>query len=69
MEEIYVYLQLIHIVAQQKPTQHCKAIIFQLKKRIKKHVEKLLQKINKKSFFYIIRQPGSSNIYVFGHVQ
>ena len=31
----YVYLQLIHIVVQQKPTQHCKAIILQLKQQIK----------------------------------
>ena len=28
-EETYVYLGLIHNVVQQKPTQHCKAIIFQ----------------------------------------
>jgi len=26
-EGIYVYLQLIHIVAQQKLTQHCRAIL------------------------------------------
>ena len=26
---IYVYIQLIHFVVQQKLTQHCKAIIFQ----------------------------------------
>ena len=32
-EGIYVYLQLIHI-EWQKPTQHCKAIIFQLKKKL-----------------------------------
>jgi len=31
-ERIYVYLRLIHIVIWQKPTQHCKAIILQLKK-------------------------------------
>ena len=30
-EEIYVYIQLIHFIVQQKLTQHCKAIIFQLK--------------------------------------
>ena len=28
---ICVYLRLIHIVVQQKPTQHCKTIILQLK--------------------------------------
>ena len=30
-EEIHVYFQLIHIVGWQKPTQHCKAVILQLK--------------------------------------
>ena len=30
-EEIYVYLWLIHVVVRQKPIQHCKAIILQLK--------------------------------------
>ena len=29
----YVYLWLIHVALWQKPTQHCKAIIFQLKKK------------------------------------
>ena len=32
----YVYIQLIHIVVQQKLTQHCKAIILQLKISLKK---------------------------------
>ena len=31
-KRIYVYLELIHIVVWQKLTQHCKAIIFQLKR-------------------------------------
>ena len=30
---IDVYLQLIHVVVQQKPTQHCKAIVLQIKKQ------------------------------------
>ena len=30
-EEIYVYLWLIYVVVWQKPIQHCKAIILQLK--------------------------------------
>ena len=30
-EGIYVYIQLIHIIVQQKPTQNCKAITLQLK--------------------------------------
>ena len=33
---IYVYLQLIHVVVQQKLTQYCKAIIFQFLKIKKK---------------------------------
>ena len=35
-EEIYVWLRQIHTVVQKKPTQHCKAIIFQLKIHLKK---------------------------------
>ena len=35
VEEIYVYLELIHIVAWQKPTEYSKAIIFQLKIKLK----------------------------------
>ena len=31
-ERIYVYIQLIYFVVQQKLTQHCKATIAQLKK-------------------------------------
>ena len=30
---MYVYIELIHFVVQQKLTQHCKAIILQLKKK------------------------------------
>ena len=32
-EGIYVYIQVIHFIAQQKLTQHCKAIILRLKKK------------------------------------
>ena len=35
-EKIYVYLQLIYSVVRQKPTQNCKAIILQLKIKVKK---------------------------------
>ena len=35
-EGIYVYIELIHFVVQQKLTQHCKAIILQLKKKKKR---------------------------------
>jgi len=35
-KEIYVYLKLINIAAQQKSIQHCKSIIFQFKINLKK---------------------------------
>ena len=35
-EGIYVYLYVICIAVWQKPAQHCKPIIFQLKKKRKK---------------------------------
>ena len=35
-EGTYVYLWLIHAVVRQKPIQHCKAIILQIKKKRKK---------------------------------
>ena len=35
-EGLYVYLELIHVVVQQKLIQHCKAIILQLKNKINK---------------------------------
>ena len=35
MEGTYVHLWLIHFVVWQKPTQHCKAIILQLKTNLK----------------------------------
>ena len=40
---IYVYLWLIHIVVRQKPAQHCKAIILQLKIKKKKKNEANVQ--------------------------
>ena len=40
-EGTYVYLRLIHAVIWQKPTQHCKAIILQLKKNRKAQKEGL----------------------------
>ena len=33
-EEMYLYLWLIHVVGQQKPTQRYKAIILQLKNKV-----------------------------------
>ena len=34
-EGTYEYLRLIHVDVQQKPIQHCKAIILQLKRKKK----------------------------------
>ena len=39
-EGTYVYLWLIYVVVWQKPTQHCKAIILQLKINKKKQIIK-----------------------------
>ena len=36
-EWVQAYIQLIHTVVQQKPTQLCKAIILQLKRYTKTH--------------------------------
>ena len=33
-EGMYIYLWLNHVVVWQKPIQHCKAIILQLKKKV-----------------------------------
>ena len=43
--EIHVYLRLIHIVVRQKPMQHCKGIIHQLKIIFKKKFERRKIKI------------------------
>ena len=39
-EGLYMYLQLIHGVLQQKLTQHCKAVILQFKKKEQKNKNK-----------------------------
>ena len=38
MEGIYVDIWLIHVVVQQKPIYHCKAVIFQFLKMGKKRI-------------------------------
>ena len=48
-EGTYVYRWLIHIVVQQKPTRHCKAIILQWKKQIKKKIDGLASEVWKPS--------------------
>ena len=41
---IYVYIELIHFVVEQKLTQHCKAIILQKRHFLRKERERLLWK-------------------------
>ena len=48
-ERTYVYLRLIHVGVWQKPTQHCKAVILQLKINNLFFFKKKKEKINKKS--------------------
>ena len=46
MEGTYVYLWLIHVDIWQRPTQHCKAIIFQFKNYKKTYLKShILNKI------------------------
>ena len=54
----YIYLRVIHVVVWQKST-HCKAIIFQFKKRKKKRIEKF-KKTNKQT-------QDSQEAYAFSH--
>ena len=53
---IYVCLQLITIVLQQKPTQHCKAIILQLKKNFNKRENKQTQNL----LFFLSQEYGAA---------
>ena len=48
MEGVFVYLELIHFVVQQEKTQHCKAIILQLKHKNKKGASKKKKKKKEK---------------------
>ena len=50
-EGTYVHLWLIHVDVWQKPTQHCKANVLQLKNEKKKKPQKILEHL---SFFKII---------------
>ena len=38
-EGIYVYIELIRFIVQQKLAQHCKAIVLQLKKKAQPNVK------------------------------
>ena len=48
-EGTYVFLQLIHVNVWQKPTQHCKAIILQLKYKLKKKSLQVNKNMSSKS--------------------
>ena len=50
-EGTYVYLWPIHVVVWQKPTQHCKAIIIQLKISLKKNFRNGISLRNKNDNF------------------
>ena len=47
MEGTYIYLWLTHVDVWQNPTQHCKAIIHQLKINFKKSLKKKIIRIFK----------------------
>ena len=71
-EGLYVYLELIHVVVQWKITQHCKAIILQLKKNFngfkkerKNNQKTICSKIKKKkktSFGFKMSSDGNSQV-------
>ena len=51
-EGTYVYLWLIHVIVQQKPVQHCKAIIFQLKINFKKGRKTIISFCRRQEFVW-----------------
>ena len=57
-EGIYVYLQLIHIFVQQKPTQHCKKNYPPIKNFLKRGRKKISLR-KRKCDYYRITGPGS----------
>ena len=71
-EEIHVYLELIHTVVQQKPTQHCKPISLQLKKKnnnpmMSTHIPKGSESMSQNIFFFKVEVtlPNNSKIRMF----
>ena len=50
-----MYLWVIHVDVSQKPSQYCKAIIFQLK------INKFKLKTNKQTSFNSLSQQGTEN--------
>ena len=63
--DIYVDLQLIHIVVWQKPTQHCKAIILQLK-ILKDLLSKIYASQAKNANSYGYQGFGLQRVYAYG---
>ena len=45
-EGTYVYTWQFHFVVQQKSTQHCKAIVFQLKNQLIRNISNFLKNMN-----------------------
>ena len=58
---IYVYLQLIHTVVWEKPTQQCKATILQLNRNKKKLMSDQSNLVLKSRGFFIIINSNAYN--------
>ena len=69
-EGIYVYLWLIHVEVRQKTTKFCKAIILQLKNKLKKR-KKLGKKACTNFIYYLLESrhilPFSGNLAGIGN--
>ena len=61
----YVYLRLIHVDVWQKPTQHCKVIIIQLKINFKTHTIIILIICNIKKFKMLLRTEEDQILTIF----
>ena len=58
-EGTYVYLWLIHVDVLQKPAQHCKAIILQLKINFKSYLKKKEKRKKKKVTWWLSGKESS----------
>ena len=59
---IYVYISLTHFLVQQKLTQHCKAIILQLKKKKVKELLKQAVRISLKASMKLSQTRESAHL-------
>ena len=73
-EETHVYIQLIHFIVQQKLTEHCKAIILQLKKEKEnnwcEHCIPSISSCTKEPTVFFSHDPSSSlhaYMHIFAH--